>query len=287
MRLVLFAALAVLLLVFDSRYRALDRVRQVIGSGLYPVQRVLLAPRDAGAALSDYLGGVSSLREDNSALHRAEAANARTLQQAEYLAAENARLRQLLSMRERNSFRSTVAEVLYETSDPFTRKLVVDRGQQHGLSAGQPVLDAGGVLGQVSRVLPLSAEVTLLTDRNSTLPVELRRNGVRAVAYGAGRSGLLELRYRPASADVREGDELFTSGLDGVFPAGLPVGRIAEVRRSGASFTVARVDPAAAVERSRMLLVLLEPTATAPTFEPPKAQAETPPRARAGKSKAP
>lgn len=287
MRLVLFAALAVVLLVFDSRYRALDSVRQVIGSGLYPVQRVLLAPRDAGTALSDYLGGVSSLREDNSALHRAEAANARTLQQAEYLAAENARLRQLLGMRERNSFRSTVAEVLYETSDPFTRKLVVDRGQQHGLSAGQPVLDAGGVLGQVSRVLPLSSEVTLLTDRNSTLPVELRRNGVRAVAYGAGRSGLLELRYLPASADVREGDELFTSGLDGVFPAGLPVGRIAEVRRSGASFTVARVDPAAAVERSRMLLVLLEPTVTAPTFEPPKAAPETPQRARAGKPKAP
>ncbi len=273
-RLVLFALAAIALLVMDARYRALEVVRSAVGTVLYPVQRALLAPRDAVSVMTDYAAGVSRLREDNERLVRLEAANARSLQQGEHLAAENAQLRKLLGMRERNSFRSTVAEVLYETGDPFTRRVVVDRGQQHGLQAGQPVLDAQGVIGQISRVLPLSSEVTLLTDRASTLPVEVRRNGVRAVAFGAGRADLVELRYLPAGVDLRTGDELFTSGLDGVFPAGLPVGRVVEVRRGGSSFTVARVEPAAAVERSRMLLVLLEATGGRPSFEPPRPAAE-------------
>lgn len=277
-RLILFSLIAIALLVVDARYRALEVIRSTVGTVLYPVQRALLAPRDAVTAITDYTHGVSRLRGDNDRLIRLEAANARSLQQGEHLAAENAQLRKLLGMRERNSFRSTVAEVLYETGDPFTRRVVVDRGQQHGLIAGQPVLDAQGVIGQVSRVLPLSAEVTLLTDRASTLPVEVRRNGVRAVAFGAGRAGLVELRYLPAAVDLRVGDELFTSGLDGVFPAGLPVGRVVEVRRGGSSFTVARIEPSAAVERSRMLLVLLETAGGRPTFEPPRPAAEPSPR---------
>lgn len=277
-RLALFALLAIALLVIDVRWRALDIIRAGVGTVMHPVQRALLAPRDAVSTVADYAGEVGRLREDNERLIRLEAANARSLQQGDHLAAENAQLRKLLGMRERNSFRSAVAEVLYETSDPFTRRVVVDRGQQHGLVEGQPVLDAQGVIGQVSRVLPLSSEITLLTDRASTLPVEVRRNGVRAVAFGAGRSGLVELRYLPAGVDLREGDELYTSGLDGVFPAGLPVGRVAEVRRGGSSFTVARIEPAAAVERSRMLLVLFETAGGRPSFEPPRSPVDTPSR---------
>jgi rod shape-determining protein MreC len=284
-RLILFAIAAIALLVLDARMAALDSVRRIVGSVLYPIQRALLTPRDAGAAIGEYVGGVARLRLDNDRLVRLEAANAGALQQGEHLAAENMQLRKLLGMRERNAFRSTVAEVLFETSDPFTRRLVVDRGAQHGLQAGQPVLDSMGVVGQISRVLPFSAEVTLLSDRASTLPVEIRRNGVRAVAYGAGRSGMIELRFLPASFDVREGDDLTTSGLDGVFPPGLPVGRIVEVRRGGSSFTVARVDPVAAVERSRMLLILLEATGATPSFEPPKPPSDTPARARGSRSK--
>lgn len=283
---ILFALAAISLLVIDSRYGALEFARRIVGTILYPVQIALIAPRDAGVALTEYFGGVGRLRQENERLVRLEAANAGALQQGEHLAAENMQLRKLLGMRERSTFRSTVAEVLYETSDPFTRRLVVDRGQQHGLQAGQPVLDAQGVIGQVSRVLALTAEVTLLTDRASTLPVEVRRNGVRAVAYGAGRSGLIELRFLPATVDLREGDELTTSGLDGVFPPGLPVGRLIEVRRGGSSFTVARIEPAAAVERSRMLLVLLETTGATPPFEPPRATPETPARGRGARSKA-
>ena len=284
-RLFLFALAAIALLFIDARYRALDSIRAAVGTTLYPVQRALLAPRDAFSTLTDYASGVGRLREDNDRLIRLEAANARSLQQGEHLAEENAQLRKLLGMRERNSFRSTVAEVLYETADPFTRRVVIDRGEQHGLIAGQPVLDSQGVIGQVSRVLPLSAEVTLLTDRASTLPVEVRRNGVRAVAFGAGRAGLVEVRFLPAGVDLRVGDELFTSGLDGVFPAGLPVGRVTEVRRGGSSFTVARVEPSAAVERSRMLLVPLEAIGGRPSFEAPRPAGEAPPRAAGARGK--
>lgn len=285
-RMVLFALAAIALLVVDARMGALETARRAVGMVLYPIQRALLAPRDAGSMMGDYVGGVARLREENERLMKLEAANAGALQQGEHLAAENIQLRKLLGMRERNAFRSTVAEVLFETSDPFTRRLVVDRGSQHGLLAGQPVLDAQGVIGQVSRVQPFSAEVTLLTDRASTLPVEVRRNGVRAVAYGAGRAGLIELRFLPATVDLRDGDELTTSGLDGVFPAGLPVGRITEIRRGGSSFTVARVDPIAAVERSRMLLILLEATGATPSFEPPQPVSDAPSRARGARAKA-
>jgi rod shape-determining protein MreC len=248
-RLAAFALVAIALLVLDVRFAALASVRQAIGTVLFPIQQLLLVPRDLAAGIGPYFGGVHSLGEQLHQLRSREVANARLLLQAEQTAAENRQLRKLLGMRERGIGAAVAAEVLFETRDPFTRRLMIDRGQQHGVQPGQPVLDADGVLGQVSRVLPLAAEVTLLTDRNQTLPVELRRNGVRALAYGGGRAGGLELRYLPVA----------TSGLDGVFPPGLPVGRVIAVSRGGASFTVARVEPAAAVERTRMLLVLQEP----------------------------
>jgi rod shape-determining protein MreC len=258
-RLAAFALVAIALLVLDVRFAALASVRQAIGTVLFPIQQLLLVPRDLAAGIGPYFGGVHSLGEQLHQLRSREVANARLLLQAEQTAAENRQLRKLLGMRERGIGAAVAAEVLFETRDPFTRRLMIDRGQQHGVQPGQPVLDADGVLGQVSRVLPLAAEVTLLTDRNQTLPVELRRNGVRALAYGGGRAGGLELRYLPAAIDIREGDLVATSGLDGVFPPGLPVGRVIAVSRGGASFTVARVEPAAAVERTRMLLVLQEP----------------------------
>ncbi len=258
-RLAVFALAAIVLLIVDTRLAALVSVRQAIGTVLFPVQQLLLVPRDLIASVGPYLGGVHSLGEQVHQLRSREVANARLLQQAEQVTAENRQLRKLLGMRERGIGAAVAAEVLFETRDPFTRRLMVDRGQQHGVQPGQPVLDADGVLGQVSRVLPLAAEVTLLTDRNQTLPVELRRNGVRALAYGGGRGSGLELRYLPAATDIREGDLVATSGLDGVFPPGLPVGRVVGVTRGGASFTVARVEPVAAIERTRMLLILKDP----------------------------
>jgi rod shape-determining protein MreC len=150
-----------------------------------------------------------------------------------------------------------VAEVLYQTRDTFARRFVLDKGTQHGLAAGQPVVDAGGVIGQITRTFPLSSELTLVTDRNLSIPVQLNRTGLRAIAYGDAEPNRLELRYVAANADVLAGDTITTSGLDGLYPPGLPVGRVILVDHAGGS-TFARIllEPAAAVDRSRMILVL-------------------------------
>jgi rod shape-determining protein MreC len=273
-RLAFFSLLAIALLIVDAHLDTMSRLRQGIATVLYPVQRVLLMPRDLIGSAGEYTGEIERMRAETAEMRRIEAANARTLLQAEQLAAENTQLRQLLGMRERTALRTTVAEVLYDARDAFTRRLVIDRGIQHGVQAGQPVIDAHGVIGQVTRAHPLSSEVTLVTDRNSTVPVEIRRTGARTLAWGGSSPGTIELRFLPAASDIRDGDQLITSGLDGLFPPGLPVGQVSAVEPgSTAAFMRVRAEPAARVERTRLLLVLLAdpPAQAAPTLEAPPA----------------
>lgn len=267
-RLAVFALLALALLVADSRLDLLATLRQGVATLLYPLQRTLLVPRDALAIAVDYLGEIGRLRAENAELRRIETANARTLLQAEQLADENAQLRRLLGAREPLAVRSVVAEVLYDARDAFARRVVIDQGAQQGVAAGQPVIDAAGVYGQVTRAFPLSAEVTLVTDRNQTVPVQVVRSALRAVAYGSTVPGQLELRWLPNNADVREGDALVTSGLDGLYPAGLPVGRVTGIDRGSSTFARVHVQPAANVDRSRMLLVLRVDNSSLPAPEP-------------------
>lgn len=267
-RLLFFSLLAIALLGVDSRLDVLGRLREGIATVLYPVQRTLLVPRDALELASAYLSDVGRLRAENTELRKLEAANANALLQTEQLAAENKELRQLLAMRERTAMRSTVAEVLYDARDAFSRRLVLDKGQQQGVIAGQPVIDASGVVGQITRVFPLSSEVTLVTDRGSTIPVEVRRTGERSLAYGGSLAGTVELRYLRTNADVREGDLIVTSGLDGLFPPGLPVGTVRTVEVGASAFVQVHVEPAGHAERTRLLLILLA--------EPPQ-QALSPP----------
>lgn len=257
-RLAFFALLGIALLVIDSRTGLLNAMRQGIGTVLYPLQRTLLVPRDAFSLTSDYLGEVHRLRAENLELRRIETANARMLLQVEQLAQENTQLRELSGARDRTAVRSVVAEVLYDTRDPFTRKLVLDKGLQQGVASGQPVVDATGVVGQITRVFPLSAELTLITDRNMTIPVQVQRSGMRAIAFGGAEPGRMELRYMSVNADLKEGDVVVTSGLDSLYPAGLPVGRVASIDRGRTgNFARVLVDPIAGVDRSRLLLVLL------------------------------
>jgi rod shape-determining protein MreC len=270
-RLVFFALLAITLLIVDARLDTMSRLRQGIATVLYPVQRILLMPRDLVGSLVDYTRDIDRLRAENAEMREIEAANARVLLQTEQLATENSELRQLLGMRERTSLRTTVAEVLYDARDTFSRRLVVDRGMQHGVQAGQPVIDAFGVIGQVTRAHPLSSEVTLVTDRNSTIPIEVRRTGARTLAWGGAVPGTIELRFLPAATDIREGDLLVTSGLDGLFPAGLPVARVTAVQPGSTSaFMRVRAEPTARVERTKLLLILLAeaPAEPAPIPEP-------------------
>lgn len=281
-RLAFFSLLAIALLIVDARFETMSKLRQGIATVLYPVQRTLLVPRELAGTAGGYFVEIDRLRAENAEMRRIEAANARTLLQTEQLATENAQLRQLLGMRERTPVRTTVAEVLYDARDAFSRTLVVDRGQQHGVRAGQPVIDAHGVIGQVTRAHPLSSEITLVTDRNSTVPVEVRRTGARTLAWGGSLPGTIELRFLPVVTDIREGDELVTSGLDGLFPSGLPVGRVSSVAPGSTSaFLSVRATPAARVERTKLLLILLAepPAQAAPTAEPMDSSAR---RARKG-----
>ena len=275
-RLLFFSLFAIALLVVDSRLEVLGRLREGIATVLYPVQRTLLVPRDLLDLGTEYLADVNRLRAENAELRRLETANANALLQPEQLVAENQQLRQLLAMRERTAIRSTVAEVLYDARDAFSRKLVLDKGQQNGVIAGQPVIDASGIVGQVTRAYPLSSEVTLVTDRRSTIPVEIRRTGERSVAFGGSPDGTIELRYLRTNADVREGDVLVTSGLDGLFPPGLPVGTVRAVETGSSAFVRVLVEPAAHAERTKLLLILLA--------EPPS-QAALPPEEPAAESR--
>lgn len=273
LKVIVFALIALALLAVDSRVRALGAIRQVVSVVLYPLQIAALAPRDAAYAVGNYFYTLSSIQHENDTLRRLHVSNAQKLQQGQQLAAENAHLRQLLAAAERVPVKSVMAEILYDTRDPFTRKIVLDRGLQHGLKAGQPVIDDVGVVGQVTRVFPLTSEVTLLTDKGQAIPVQVVRSGVRSVAYGRGQSNLLDLRFMPTSADIRKGDVLVTSGIDGVYPPGLAVASVANVE-SQSSDAFARIVclPSAGVDRNRQLLVLLSDARLPPPPEPEEAK---------------
>ena len=275
-RLAFFTLLGLALLMIDARTGLLSAMRQGVGTVLYPLQRGLLVPRDTLSMTFDYVGEIARLRTENSELRRIEAANARQLLQVEQLTQENRQLREVMQARDRSAVKSVVAEVLYDTRDPFSRKLVLDKGLQQGITAGQPVVDATGVVGQITRVFPLTAELTMVTDRNLSIPVQVQRSGQRAIATGSTTAGRLELRYMLVNADIREGDTIVTSGLDSLYPAGLPVGRVVSIDRGRTgNFARVLVDPIAGVDRSRMLLVLLvDRTGNPPVPVPPEASVD-------------
>jgi rod shape-determining protein MreC len=257
-KVVIFALVAIALLLADSRLRSLGQIRQVVGTILYPLQIVALMPRDAAYMVSDYFSSVSTLHTENRKLKSEHIANGQTLQQAQQLASENVHLRKLLAANERLQVRSVMSEILYDARDAFTRKVVVDRGSNQGVAPGQPVIDDVGVVGQVTRVFPFTSEVTLLTDKDQAIPVQVVRSGLRSIAYGQGHSGSLDLRFMPVNADIRNGDVLVTSGIDGVYPAGLAVAKVVQVEsKSSDAFARIVCQPLAGIDRNRQLLILL------------------------------
>lgn len=257
-KVVFFALIALVLLGVDSHVRSLAMVRQVISTALYPLQAVALAPRDALYYVGDYFGSLATLKSENEKLKLQQTMNARSLQQRQLLLAENVQLRHLLGTSESLPVKTVLGEILYDTRDPFTRKIVLDRGTQHGVMSGQPVIDHVGVVGQVTRVFPFTSEVTLLTDRNQAIPVQVVRNGLRSVAYGRGQSNVLDLRFMPTNADIQKGDVLVTSGIDGVYPAGLAVATVSQVEsKSNDTFAHIVCQPSAGIDRHRHLLILL------------------------------
>ncbi len=263
-KLVFFAALAVFLMVADGRFRIIEPLRSGLAVVLLPIQRTLAVPVALWASARDYLGGFDHALAAAREAERALAAQAAEAARSRQLRLENEQLRALLELRPAIAARTQAAEVLYEAADPFSRKLFVDRGQAQGVAAGAPVVNGAGVLGQVTRVYPLTAEVTLLVDKDAAIPVLNLRTQQRSVAFGGQQlqgAGAMELRFLPGNADVRVGDALVTSGLDGVYPPGLPVARVAEVqRRSEAGFARILLQPVARADAASHV-VLVEPLA--------------------------
>lgn len=258
-KLMVFSALALFLMVADLRFRITQPLRAVVGTVLYPVQWLAMRPVLLARHGGEYFESLRDAQGNEEAARRKLAQQSERANQVEQLALENRRLRQLLSLREKLVTPGQAAEVLYDAADPYTRKVIIDKGQAHGVEAGSPVIDESGVLGQVTRVHPLISEVTLIVDRDQAIPVLNTRTGARSVAFGDPtlHAGALELRFMAGNADVQEGDLLTTSGVDGVYPPGLPVARVEKVeRRADSAFARIFCTPQALVAGARHVMVL-------------------------------
>lgn len=264
-RLVLYVGIALALLVVDARFNALSVGRQVAATVLMPVERLVLVPRDALRTAFDYAQSSAMLASENRELrHNAVQQAEASVRQAQ-LEAENNQLRKLLGLAQQSVTPVTAAEVLYDARDPYSQRIVIDKGSQQGMRAGYPVIDERGVVGQVTRVSPFQSEVTLLTDKDQAIPVQVVRNGLRSVAFGGARAGQLDLRFMAAAADLQQGDLLVTSGLDGVYPPGLPVAKIVQIeRKADTAFSRIYCEPVAGVRAHRQLLVVRHDSAIPP-----------------------
>lgn len=278
-RLMIFAMLSTVLLIADARFNYLTTLRQIAAIVLYPLQRLAAAPAAMGERIGDFFVTHSSLRHDNQRLTEQNLELAMAAQRTAALHKENAHLRGLLGVRESLPVPSITAEILYAARDPFARKVMIDRGLQHDIESGRPVVDHVGVIGQVTRAYPWLSEVTLITDKGHLVPVLNVRTGLRAVLAGTGDDGKLELRFIPLSADFQIGDQLVTSGIDGVYPPGLPVAQVTQVERNTAYlFAGITCKPLAGVNAGTQVLVL-GPLPAMPE-RPPETPAATPQKKR-------
>lgn len=256
-RLFIFVVLSLALLVVDSRWRVLDPAREVVSVGLYPFQRAVMMPRDAISALGNWTDAASLARTEKEALQRQRIELAQIATHAAQLSAENQQLRRLLGVADMVVQPSVAVEVLYEPPNAFTRHLVFDKGRDSGILPGMPVIDEGGVVGQIVRVTPFTSEAALLTDDKVSIPVQVLRNGLRLIAFGGHPGGKVEVRYLTNDTDIQPGDVLVTSGVGGLFPAGLSVATVDEIQRDSASgFSSALATPLSHPERYRHFLVL-------------------------------
>ncbi len=276
-RLTVCVLLSLSLLVADSRFGLMERAREAVSVVLYPLQRAANLPVSAVRHLGELFVAQATLKEENDALKNHALEQKAEIDRLRAAQADLAELRKTHALSTSLGGGGQIAEVLYTGRDPFSHKIIVDKGEDAGLARGQPVTDEGGLVGQITRVQPLSAEVTLVTDKHQMVPVMLERTGVRAILYGYG--GGVELRYLPMGADIRPGDRLLTSGIDGVYPPGLPVARVERVdRTSSNAFVRAITRPLGGLDHGRFVLVL--PVRKLPPPPPPAAPA---PETKAGK----
>lgn len=263
-KLTVCSALALFLMVADTRFGFTQPLRAVIADALFPLQWLVLQPVNWVRGSSGYFQSLQEAQSEAQQMRVGLVQQGQKANQVDDLALENTRLRQLLELRERITTPSRAAQVLYDAADPFSRKVIIDRGAVHGIVPGSPVIDGHGVLGQVTRVFGPVSEVTLITDGDQAIPVLNTRTGVRGLAFGdlSNPAGGMELRFAPADTDVQAGDVLSTSGVDGVYPPGLAVARVDRVeRRSESVFARIALSPLAQV-RSTIHVMVLQPVAS-------------------------
>lgn len=257
-KLIIFSFISMAMMLADQRYNIVQPARWVLSLMIYPVQWLALRPQVAWHDMGDVFEGKQDVLDNLQAAQAQLLAQSVRTVQLEQLELENRHLRELLELRQRMGTPAVAAEVLYEAGDPFTRKMVLDKGALNGVVQGSPVMDEQGILGQITRVHPLVSEITLVTDREHSIPVLNTRTGARGVAFGeSGGAPLLELRYMATNADIEVGDVLTTSGVDGVYPPGIPVAKVVKVeRRADTVFARILCESLARVQGARHVMVL-------------------------------
>lgn len=228
-RLVLLVVLSVVFMLLDYRGQYLPQIRSGLSVLTYPLQRLAALPVQASAWMTDLFVTEHELHEQNRRLHEERLLNLARLERLEALEAENRRLRDLLGSAARVADRAVVAELMAVSLEPFTRKIVVAKGSRDDVYLGQPVIDAYGIIGQITEVGVFSSKSTLITDPGHAIPVVVNRNGLRAIVFGTGAPDRVSVPHLTASADIREGDLLVSSGMGGRFPPGYPVAEITRV----------------------------------------------------------
>lgn len=259
-RMGLVAAASVFLMVADHRWQLGDGLRAGAATVLKPFQWLGAQPVKAVDLMGSYVTTVETAQETKEQATVQMAQLALQAQRAELLMRENAGLRDLLALQQQLPMQARAAEVVYMAADPFVRKAVINKGSNQGVVSGAPVIDEHGLLGQVVRVFPLSSEVSLLDNFQQAVPALNNRTGERSLVYGdsqSPRGNALEIRFLASTADVQAGDAIVTSGLGGIYPAGVPVGTVSVVeRRNNSVFLRVQLDPAAHLLSAKHVLVL-------------------------------
>ncbi len=266
-RLFFFALLSILLMVMDTRFSSFSGIRQTVGMIIYPLQRLAYIPATLFDQVEELINDFH-LTKEIAYLRQQYFFNQQKLFRVQMLEEENAQLRKLLGAAQQTEVKAIMAEILYVPRDPFNRKVTLNKGSSSEIKAGQVVVDDQGVIGQITQVHPFLSEVTLVTDKGHSVPVQVARNGLRSVISGAGKNNELELRYLSVNADIQKDDLLITSGIGGVYPPGLPVARVENIEHDRSrDFAIITCTPIAGVNRSRQVLIL---SLSAPIPEQPE-----------------
>lgn len=256
-RLAFFGLLSLILMLVDARFNQLELLRQGVGLALHPLQQVANSPLALSRRAGEFFVTQNQLAGENARLRQQQLATALQVQRNHSLETENAYLRRLFASKEKAGDSAIAVEVMSDGRDPFSRRIIVDKGSSDRIQQGQAVIDDAGLVGQVTRVQLLSSEITLITDKDQAVPVEVVRNGLHAIAFGHGQDNTLELAFIATNMDIQNGDKLVTSGIDGTYPRGVPVAVVTHIERNaGYPFAKIICTPSAGVARFRNLLVV-------------------------------